>query len=95
MKPPRTSIPRGKWFCRKCDAGIQRIRRAKRAYQYMEKKLKMKHIGGKMAYDNLEVSLNQKEREESDKSRGGVDMLLTAADTLHFEEKLTAIQMES
>ncbi|XVF39233.1 hypothetical protein PTKIN_Ptkin01aG0019400 [Pterospermum kingtungense] len=80
MKPPRTSIPRGKWFCRNCDVGIQRIRRAKRAYQNMEKKLKM--------------NLNQKDREESDKSRGGVDMLLTAADTLNFEEKLTAIQMK-
>ncbi|XWS15187.1 hypothetical protein CRYUN_Cryun35bG0072800 [Craigia yunnanensis] len=95
MKPPRTSIPRGKWFCRKCDAGIQQIRRAKRAYQNLENKLKMKGIGGKMANDNLEMSLNLKDREESEKSRGGVDMLLTAADTLHFEEKLTAIQMKS
>ncbi|KAK6246286.1 hypothetical protein QUC31_001057 [Theobroma cacao] len=95
MKPPRTSIPRGKWFCRKCDAGIQRIRRAKRAYQNMENKLKMKGIGGKMAYENLEMSMNQKDTEESDKSRGGVDMLLTAANTLSCEEKLAAIQMKS
>ncbi|OMO57438.1 Zinc finger, FYVE/PHD-type [Corchorus capsularis] len=91
MKPPRTSIPRGKWFCRKCDDGIQRIRKAKRAYQYLENKLKMKGIGGKMPYDNGEMNLNEKEREDSDKSRGGVDMLLTAANTLSNEEKLAAI----
>ncbi|XP_022773312.1 PHD finger protein EHD3-like isoform X2 [Durio zibethinus] len=95
MKPPRATIPRGKWFCRKCDAGIQRIRRAKRAYKNLENKLKMKGIGGKMAYDNLEMSPNHRDKEESDKSRGGVDMLLTAASTLHFEEKLNAIQMKS
>ncbi|OMO51433.1 Zinc finger, PHD-type [Corchorus olitorius] len=91
MKPPRTSIPRGKWFCRKCDDGIQRIRKAKRAYQYLENKLKMKGIGGKMPYDNGEMNLNEKEREDSDKSRGGVDMLLTAANTLSNEEKLATI----
>ncbi|XVF64473.1 hypothetical protein PTKIN_Ptkin09bG0172700 [Pterospermum kingtungense] len=83
MKPPRTTIPRGKWFCRKCDAG-QRIRRAKRAYLNPENKLNMKGIGGKIAYDNLEMTRSQKDKEESDKSRGGVDMLLTAASTLHF-----------
>ncbi|XP_016699858.2 PHD finger protein EHD3 isoform X1 [Gossypium hirsutum] len=87
MKPPQTSIPSGKWFCRKCDAGIQRIQRAKRAY---ESKLKMKGVGGKMAYGNLESSLNQREKEESDKSRGGMDMLLSAASSLHFVEKLNA-----
>ncbi|KAG4200834.1 hypothetical protein ERO13_A05G238800v2 [Gossypium hirsutum] len=92
MKPPRTSIPSGKWFCRKCDAGIQRIQRAKRAY---ESKLKMKGIGGKMAYGNLELSRNQGEKEESDRSRGGMDMLLSAASTLHFEEKLNATRKKS
>ncbi|XVE60255.1 hypothetical protein DITRI_Ditri05aG0114300 [Diplodiscus trichospermus] len=95
MKPPRTTIPRGKWFCKKCDAGIQRIHGVKRAYQNLENKLKMKGVGGKIAYDNLEKSLNQRDKEELDKNRGGVDMLLTAASTLHFEEKLNAIQMKS
>ncbi|XP_022768060.1 PHD finger protein EHD3-like [Durio zibethinus] len=94
IKPPRTSIPRGKWFCKKCDAGIQRIRRAKRACQNLENKLKIEGVG-KMTYDNLETSLNHRDKEELDKSRGGVDMLLTAASTLHFEEKLSAIQMKS
>ncbi|XVE95570.1 hypothetical protein REPUB_Repub02eG0109600 [Reevesia pubescens] len=95
LKPPRTSIPRGKWFCRKCDAGIQQIRRAKRVYQNLENKLKMKGIGGKMVCDNQEMSPNHGDKEDSDKSRGGVDMLLTAASTLHFEERLNAIQMKS
>ncbi|KAE8659005.1 AMP-dependent synthetase and ligase family protein [Hibiscus syriacus] len=95
MKPPQTSIPTGKWFCRECDAGIQRIHRAKRAYQNRENKLKRKGIGGRPGYDNLETSRNQENKEESDKSRGGVDMLLTAASTLHLEEKLNAIQMKT
>ncbi|XP_039013073.1 PHD finger protein EHD3-like isoform X3 [Hibiscus syriacus] len=95
MKPPKTSVPKGKWFCRKCEAGIQQIRKAKRAYHNQENKLKRKGIGGKLACDNQETSRNQKNEEESDKSRGGVDMLLTAASTLHLEEKLNAIQMKT
>ncbi|GMI90840.1 hypothetical protein like AT1G77250 [Hibiscus trionum] len=92
MKPPRTSIPSGKWFCKNCDAGIQRIRRGKRAY---ENTMKTKGMGGKTENDNLELSPNQREKEKSDKNRGGMDMLLTAASTLHFEEKLNATRMES
>ncbi|GMI78373.1 hypothetical protein like AT1G77250 [Hibiscus trionum] len=95
LRPPKTSVPSGTWFCRKCDAGIQRIRRAKRAYQNREKKLKRKGEGGKPEYINLGTSRNQKNEEESDRSRGGVDMLLTAASTLHLEEKLNSIQMKT
>ncbi|KAK8681794.1 hypothetical protein V6N13_054195 [Hibiscus sabdariffa] len=95
LEPPKSSIPIGKWFCRKCDAGIQRIRRAKRAYQNRERKLQRKGMGSKPAYNNLGMSQNHKNEEESDKSRGGVDMLLTAASTLHLEEKLNAIQMKT
>ncbi|KAL4274041.1 hypothetical protein GQ457_13G021840 [Hibiscus cannabinus] len=95
LEPPKSSIPIGKWFCRKCDAGIQRIRRAKRAYQNRERKLQRKGMGSKPAYNNLGTSQNHKNEEESDKSRGGVDMLLTAASTLHLEEKLNAIQMKT
>ncbi|KAK8642880.1 hypothetical protein V6N13_012205 [Hibiscus sabdariffa] len=91
LKPQRTSIPSGKWFCKNCDAGIQQIRRGKSAYEH---KMKMKGIGGKTAYDNLELSPGQREKEKSDKNRGGMDMLLTAASTLHFEEKLNATRME-
>ncbi|KAK9748888.1 hypothetical protein RND81_02G088100 [Saponaria officinalis] len=36
MNPPRTSIPRGKWFCPKCDAGIKTIRKVKKFYEAVE-----------------------------------------------------------
>lgn len=63
MEPPLASVPKGKWFCRKCDAGIQEIRRVKRAF---------------------ENKLKKKCEEESEKGRGGMDMLLNAARTLNF-----------
>lgn len=95
MKPPRTSIPRGKWFCRKCDGGIQRIRKAKRAFEKFENKQKQR--GGDSEKEN-EVSEKQQcenEKEESDKGRGGMDMLLSAANTLNYEEKMAAIQIKN
>ncbi|RVX15789.1 PHD finger protein EHD3 [Vitis vinifera] len=42
MNPPRTSIPRGKWFCRKCDADIQKIRKAKMVFEDLERERKQK-----------------------------------------------------
>lgn len=65
MEPPRTSVPKGKWFCRKCDSGIQEIRRVKRAYVH---------------------KLKKQCEEESAKGRGGMEMLLTAARTLNFQD---------
>lgn len=32
MQPPRDTIPSGNWFCTKCDDGLQRLHKAKRAY---------------------------------------------------------------
>ncbi|GLT77932.1 hypothetical protein SLA2020_494860 [Shorea laevis] len=87
MTPPRDSIPEGKWFCSRCEAGLERIRKAKRAYQILENKRKSKGREGKMAYEDLE--------RESDKVRGGMDMLLNAANTLNYEEKLAAAQTKS
>ncbi|KAL5776818.1 hypothetical protein ACOSP7_009744 [Xanthoceras sorbifolium] len=88
MNPPQTSIPEGKWFCRKCHAGIQEIRRARRAY---ENKMKEK---GKV-YVNRGKKTVERGEDESDKGRGGMDMLLNAAKTLNFEESLAAIQTKS
>ncbi|CAL0307875.1 unnamed protein product [Lupinus luteus] len=86
MKPPRTSVPKGKWFCRKCDAGIQAIRRAKRAYE--SKKCKMDENVSKR---NGKIWCSKRGRDVV----GGMDMLLTAANTLNFEENLTETQTES
>ncbi|KAA8538388.1 hypothetical protein F0562_028066 [Nyssa sinensis] len=82
MQPPRTSIPRGKWFCRKCNADIQRIRKAKRSHVNIQNKLK-KREDGKGAFVNLGNERGEKFEEALDKS-GGVDMLLTAAKTLNY-----------
>ncbi|OIW04515.1 hypothetical protein TanjilG_13897 [Lupinus angustifolius] len=91
MKPLRTSVPEGKWFCRKCNAGIQAIRRAKKAYE--SKKWRTDVNVSKPNNENVK-KWNNKRGRESDKARG-MDMLLTAASTLNFEENLTTTQIES
>ena len=93
MNPPRTSIPRRKWFCRKCDAGIQAIRRAKKAYEKSNQWRRTRKDVSKPSA-NLEKKSNNKRVRELDKG-GGMDMLLTAANSLNFEENLVAIQIES
>ncbi|KAI4307217.1 hypothetical protein L6164_030428 [Bauhinia variegata] len=87
MNPPRTSIPNGKWFCRKCDAGIQAIRRAKKAYE-SNKQRKMGQ-GSIRPCGNLGKKWNNKRGRELDKG-GGMEMLLTAANTLNNEENMAA-----
>ncbi|KAK2974552.1 hypothetical protein RJ640_009774 [Escallonia rubra] len=95
MQPPRFSIPRGKWFCRKCDSGIQRIRKAKRAYESLQNKLTKRAEEGKGALANLKHVEDGIGKEVLDKS-GGVDMLLTAAKTLNFqEEAMAAMRMKN
>ncbi|CAL0317948.1 unnamed protein product [Lupinus luteus] len=92
MKPPRTSIPKGKWFCRKCDAGIQAIRRAKRAYE--SKKCRTGGNVSKVNDDEDDKRWSNKRGRELNKV-GGMDLLLTAANTLNVEENLSEIQIES
>ncbi len=92
MKPPRTSIPKGKWFCRKCDAGIQAIRRAKMAYESDKWRRTSNDVSNQSV--NLENKCNNKRVRELEKG-SGMDMLLTAANTLNLEENLAAIQIES
>ncbi|KAL3737288.1 hypothetical protein ACJRO7_026113 [Eucalyptus globulus] len=94
MKPPRTSIPRGKWFCRKCDAGIQAIRRAKKAYENFENKQRKKVVQNGECR-TLDKKPNENGEEDADKGRGGMDMLLIAANTLNDEEKLAGVEMDS
>ncbi|XP_028235953.1 PHD finger protein EHD3-like isoform X2 [Glycine soja] len=87
MKPPRTSIPRGNWFCRKCDAGIQAIHQAKKAYEFNKPRRNGEDAAKPNA--NLEKKHNNKRARELE-SGGAMDMLLTAANTLNFEEKEAA-----
>ncbi|KAK7842508.1 cysteine-rich receptor-like protein kinase 25 [Quercus suber] len=77
-------------FSRKCDIGIQAIRKAKRAYETLEKKLKERRDGSLRAFENLGKKWNCKREEGSEK----MDMLLTAANTLNYEEKLAAVQTD-
>ncbi|KAI3464573.1 hypothetical protein Pfo_021236 [Paulownia fortunei] len=83
MQPPRVAIPRGKWFCTKCDAGIQQVRKAKRSYENMQNKSKKRPLDGKL---KTEETLNKS---------GGMDMLLNAAKTLNYEENLVAMGLKA
>ncbi|XP_057973570.1 PHD finger protein EHD3 isoform X2 [Malania oleifera] len=93
MEPPRASIPRGKWFCKKCAPEIQRIRKAKRAYERLKRKQKKDEEEHTQAFENLEKQEESDGKDELERA-GGVDMLLTAAKTLNYEEKLAAIKMK-
>ncbi|XP_051139203.1 PHD finger protein EHD3 isoform X2 [Andrographis paniculata] len=81
MQPAQLEVPKGKWFCRKCDAAIKRIRKAKHSYEIMQNRYKRRGAEGKVKTDDA-----------LDKS-GGVDMLLNAAKTLNYEENLAAMGM--
>lgn len=75
LKPPKTSIPRGKWFCRRCNVKIRSIQKTKKAY---ERRQKMKGNGEYEAFENIEKKWVDKDSMESDKNREGIDMLITA-----------------
>ncbi|XP_043717419.1 PHD finger protein EHD3 isoform X2 [Telopea speciosissima] len=60
MEPPRTSIPRGKWFCSQCGAGFKAINNAKRAY---EEKQQRKQVGeSNEAVGSVDMLLNAAEK---------------------------------
>ncbi|KAL2467788.1 RING/FYVE/PHD-type zinc finger family protein [Forsythia ovata] len=83
MQPPRTCIPKGKWFCKKFDADLQRVCRAKGIYENTQNKSKKRASDGTL-----------KGEEDLNKS-GGVDMLLNAAKTLNYEENRAAMGLNS
>lgn len=87
MNPPRTSIPRGKWFCPKCDAGIKAIRKVKMLYEGLEKEQKKSEGEGVAVISSKKSKLDF---EATASGSGGMDMLLTAARTLK-EEELAAL----
>ncbi|TKY56088.1 Histone-lysine N-methyltransferase MLL2 [Spatholobus suberectus] len=91
MKPPRNSIPRGKWFCIKCEAGIEAIRQARKAYESNKGKVGQ---NDSKPNENIDKKWNKKRGRELDKV-GGMDMLITAANTLNSEEDINATQIDS
>lgn len=85
MQPPRSSIPIGKWFCRKCNAGIQAIRQAKKAHESNMLRKTGQH--GSKRIGNFSKVWNIEYGREMEKGEG-MDMLLTAAKTLNNEDML-------
>lgn len=78
MQPSRDTIPSGKWFCRKCDDGLQRLHEVKRAYLSAEHKPIVISVRQEGTYDNLNNVKKDMDEDMLDKS-GGVNMRLTAA----------------
>lgn len=87
MKPERTSIPKGKWFCISCSAKLNAIRKAKMAFEKRERKQKRKgnkRLGPYAKWNSEGIT-------ESDEGGGAMEMLISAADTLKNEEKLAGM----
>ncbi|KAK4340968.1 hypothetical protein RND71_039469 [Anisodus tanguticus] len=85
MQPQRTSIPRGKWFCRKCNVQIQRIHKAKRTFETSQNEVK------KRTEQCAGLGVPKGKNEEALNKSGGVEMLLNAAKTLNYQEDLAAL----
>lgn len=84
--PKLSTIPTGNWYCRSCDAKQKHVKRAREAYEKYEEKQKMKVSEGIRAFGVLTKNWNSKSCMEHDKG-GGMEMLLTAVNTLNYEEK--------
>ncbi|XP_076920801.1 PHD finger protein EHD3-like [Bidens hawaiensis] len=70
--PQLLSIPKGSWFCRKCDRKLNQMKTMRRVYESMQKKVKIE--------DGLE------ERHEEMDEREGLDMLVNAAKSLSYPD---------
>lgn len=77
--PPLNFIPKGKWYCKKCDKEIQKVRKAKRTLQRQSRE--------KQQTQNRPI-------EQNNAVGGSVDMLLSAAEKLKTEETLAAGETE-
>ncbi|XP_060198362.1 PHD finger protein EHD3 isoform X1 [Lycium barbarum] len=85
MQPPQTSIPSGKWFCKKCNVQIQRIHKAKRTFETLQNELKKKNE------QCAGLGVPKGKNEEGSHKSGGVEMLLNAAKTLNCQEESAAL----
>ncbi|MCL7034830.1 hypothetical protein MKW94_010573 [Papaver nudicaule] len=79
LNPPLNSVPKGKWYCKKCDKEIQKMRKLKRTFQ---KKSREK------------TQTKNRPIEQNNAVGGSVDMLLSAAEKLKTEETLAAVVTE-
>ncbi|KAI3761866.1 hypothetical protein L1987_52288 [Smallanthus sonchifolius] len=70
VSPQLPAIPKGSWFCVKCDRELKRLRTMRRVYERMQKKVK------------IEDGSEKVEPEEAMNEREGLDMLVSAAKTL-------------
>ncbi|XP_071731254.1 PHD finger protein EHD3-like [Rutidosis leptorrhynchoides] len=77
--PQLNCVPKGSWFCGKCDRELKRIRTMKKVYETIQKKVKVEDVSEHEAVSAVN------EGEEINKS-GGLDMLVTAAKTLGNHE---------
>ncbi|KAK9162479.1 hypothetical protein Syun_003381 [Stephania yunnanensis] len=67
LEPPRAHIPKGKWFCKICVAGIQAIHEAKRFVVNFEKRPKKgKYMGLKSAVGSVDMLLSAAETLKSE-----------------------------
>ncbi|CAM8878210.1 unnamed protein product [Rhodiola kirilowii] len=83
--PPLSSIPRGKWFCAECRAGMAEIARVRKAYMSGIGNRREDNEDCKKADGHSRKKQNTNGKDLSSKSEG-MDMLLTAANTLNKEE---------
>ncbi|CAN1239821.1 PHD finger protein EHD3 [Linum grandiflorum] len=71
MEPPRTSIPKGKWFCRQCMVKLQKVRRARNAYE--------KHTNdGKIAFEETINKRSKRKIEDVFDGKEGMELLVNA-----------------
>ncbi|KAL2318403.1 hypothetical protein Fmac_032279 [Flemingia macrophylla] len=91
MEPSQNSIPRGKWFCIKCDVGIQAIWQARKSYESNKGKVGQ---NDSKPNENIYKRLNKKQSREQEKV-GGMDMLITTANTLNSKDDINEIQIDS
>ncbi|GAB4844118.1 hypothetical protein Ancab_037425 [Ancistrocladus abbreviatus] len=94
MNPPRSTIPSGRWFCKKCAAGIVAIHEAKKVYQNLGESRRKKGEERKRVCARSRKKSRQDVKMTVDRS-GGMDMLLTAANTITYQEELAALYTKS
>nr|GEZ49095.1 PHD finger protein EHD3 isoform X1 [Tanacetum cinerariifolium] len=87
--PQLNSIPKGSWFCGKCDRDLKRIKTMKRVYENLQKKVKIEDGSENTENKTLAVV----DEHEGKAKSGGLDMLVTAAKTISHQETLDTLRI--